>query len=296
MRVAILGLGNMGRAFATRLLERGHHVTLWNRSAGKAFDLLTQGATEVSSVTQAASRAEVILVVLSDDAAVLDVCLGIDGAMAAMSRGAILVNISTVSPETARELAVAGPADSVIDAPVLGAPTGIGSGSGHFLVGGPADTVRSLDPLWADLGAGYTYCGPAGNGAVLKVLSNMQLIVGVAAFAEAVATARGYGIDDGLLRTVFAESPVVSQTTRIRMETVLSQDHPGWFAPELARKDARLAVRLAGSVGVPVRLSPAAENLLTAVIEAGGHWPDFAAVIEALLARPAPDPNGPQAG
>lgn len=288
MRVAVLGMGHMGHAFASRALARGHHVTVWNRTAGKASDLLVEGATEVSSVTQAASRAEVILVVLSDDAAALDACLGIDGAMAAMSRGAVLVNISTVSPDTARELATAGPADAVLDAPVLGSPSSIEAGTGRFLIGGPVETVRRLDPLWADLGAGYTYCGPAGNGAVLKLISNLQLIIGVAAFAEAVATARRSGIDDDMLRTVFADSPVISPATRLRMDMVLSDDHSGWFAPDLARKDVRLAAGLAEQLGVPVRLGPAAENLLTTVVDAGGQWTDFAAVIEALAAaRPA---------
>jgi 3-hydroxyisobutyrate dehydrogenase len=274
----------MGRAFASRALDRGHHVTVWNRTAGKAGDLITRGATEVSTTTQAASRAELILVVLSDDAAVLDVCLGIDGAMAAMSRGAMLANLSTVSPDTARELATAGPAGAVLDAPVVGAPAAVESGNARFLIGGPADTVRRLDPVWADLGAGYTYCGPAGNGAVIKLMTNLQLVIGVTAYAEAIATARRNGIDDELLRTVFAESPVTSPTTRMRMDSVLSEDHPGWFGPELARKDVRLAVRLAEQQGVPVRLGPAVENLLTTVIEAGGQWPDFAAVIEALAA------------
>lgn len=274
----------MGRAFATRALERGHHVTVWNRSAGKAGDLVTEGATEVSSVTQAASRAEAILVSLADDAAVLDVCLGIDGAMAAMPTGAVLANVSTVSPETARELASAGPADAVLDAPVLGAPSSIASGGGRFLIGGPASAVRKLDRLWADLGAGYTHCGPTGSGAVLKLMTNLQLMIGVAALAEAVATARRHGIDDEMLRTVFSDSAAVSSTSRARLDTLLSDDHPGWFSPELARKDVRLAVGLAQERGVPVRLGPATDGLLTAVIDAGGQWPDFSAVVEALAA------------
>lgn len=284
MRVAVLGMGQMGRAFASRALARGHQVTVWNRTAGKAGDLIILGATQVSSVTQAASRAEVILVVLADDAAVLDVCLGIDGAMAAMSRGAVLVNISTVAPDTARELAAAGPADAVLDAPVLGSPSAVEAGGGRFLIGGPAEAVRRLDPLWADLGAGYTHCGPAGNGAVLKLMSNLQLIIGVAAFAEAAATARRNGIDDDLLRTVFADSAVISPATRTRMDMVLSQDHTGWFGPQLARKDVRLAIRLAEQQGVPVRLGPAVEDLLTSLLEGGGNWTDYAAVIEALAA------------
>jgi 3-hydroxyisobutyrate dehydrogenase-like beta-hydroxyacid dehydrogenase len=228
------------------------------------------------------ARAEVVLVVVADDAAALDVCVGMDGALASLAPGAVLANMSTVSPDTARELAEAGPADAVLDAPVLGAPAAIAAGSGRFLIGGHADTVLRLHDLWHDLGSGYVHCGPTGSGAVLKLLSNMQLMIGVAAFAEAAATARRYGIGDDLLRQVFEESPVTSPTTRQRINAVLADDHPGWFSPALARKDVRLAVELAQRGGIPVRLGPATVEMLTKVIDAGGDWADTAAVIEAL--------------
>jgi 3-hydroxyisobutyrate dehydrogenase len=284
MRVTVLGLGNMGRAFAARALERGHQVTVWNRTAGRSGDLLINGATEISSVSQAVAQADVTLVVLADDNAVLDVCIGIDGALASVAKGAVLVNISTVSPATARELAAAGPEDAVLDAPVMGAPASVAKGGGRFLIGGPVETVRRLDPLWSDLGAGYTHCGPPGSGAVLKLLSNLQLMIGVAALAEAVATARENGIDDAMLRSVFSDSFVVSEASKIRLDSLLSEDHPGWFTPALARKDVRLAVGLAQGQGIQVRLGPAVENLLTTVLEAGQDWPDFSAVIEGLKA------------
>jgi 3-hydroxyisobutyrate dehydrogenase len=272
----------MGRAFAARALRRGHRVTVWNRSAGKAGDLVVGGATEVSSVTQAVSRAEVTLVVLADDEAVLDVCLGIDGALASVAKGAVLVNVSTVAPDTARELAAAGPEDAVLDAPVLGSPAAIENGAGRFLVGGAVETVRLLEPLWADLSAGHTHCGPVGSASVLKLLSNLQLMIGVTALAEAVATARRHGVGDDLLRSVFGDSPVISPATKLRLDSVLSADHPGWFSPALARKDVRLAIALAESQDVPVRLGPAVENLLTTVVDTGHQWPDVSAVIEAL--------------
>lgn len=281
MRVTVLGMGNMGRAFASRALDRGHHVTVWNRTAGKAGALVARGATEISSVPDAVARADATLVVVADDDAVLDLCVGIDGAMASVANGSVLANISTVSPETARELAAAGPADAVLDAPVLGGPAQVAAGGGRFLIGGPIEAVHRLDALWSDLGSGYVHCGPSGSGAVMKLLSNLQLVIGVTALAEAVATARMQGIDDNLLRTVFGNSPVVSPASRQRLDSVLRPDHLGWFSPELARKDVRLAVALAEQRGIPVRLGPATENLLTTVIE-GGQWQDFAAVLEAF--------------
>ena len=279
----------MGQAFASRALDRGHQVTVWNRSPGRAGELVAAGATEAGRPAEAVAGAEVVLVSLADDAAVTDVCLGADGALAALPEDAILANVSTVAPETARRLAAAGPAGRVLDAPVMGAPAAIARGDGRFLLGGPAETVDRLEPLWDDLGAGYVRCGPAGSGATMKLVSNLLLITGVTALAEGIATARGQGVTDDLLRTVFGNSGVVSPASRMRLDSLLDDDHPGWFTPALARKDVRLAIGLAEEAGVPARIGPATEQLLTGVIDTGDRWQDFAAVIEALRPRAGGD-------
>ena len=104
----------------------------------------------------------------------------------------------------------------------------------------------------------------------------------MASLAEAIVTARQQAIPNELLRTILVNSPVLSLTSNLRLDSLLDPTHPGWFSPTLARKDLRLAIDLADRTGVGVRIGPAAEALLTTVIDAGGEWPDFAAVIEAL--------------
>jgi 3-hydroxyisobutyrate dehydrogenase-like beta-hydroxyacid dehydrogenase len=282
MRVTILGMGNMGQAFATRALETGHQTTVWNRTPGRVAALVASGAFEAKTSTAATTGADAVLVVLADDAAVLDVCLGDDGVLASLEPHAVFANISTVSPETARRLAELGPEGRVLDAPVMGSPTMIAGGSGRFLIGGPTPAIAAIEPLWSDLGSGYTHCGSVGTGATMKILANSLLITGVASLAEAIATARQQGITDEFLRTLLADSPVLSLASNLRLDSLLDPTHPGWFSPTLARKDLRLAVDLAEESGVGVRIGPAAEALLTTVIDAGGDWPDFAAVIEAL--------------
>jgi 3-hydroxyisobutyrate dehydrogenase len=116
----------------------------------------------------------------------------------------------------------------------------------------------------------------------MKILSNSLLITGVASLAETIATARKQAVPDEFLRTLLADSPVLSAASNLRLDSLLDATHPGWFSPALARKDLRLAIDLAEETGVGVRIGPAAEALLTSVIDAGGDWPDFAAVIEAL--------------
>ncbi len=284
MRVAVLGMGHMGRAFAARALERGHRVTVWNRTPGRASELLALGAVEAASAVAAVADADAdaVLVLVADDAAVLDVCLGKGGVLAALGPEAVLANVSTVSPDTVRRLAETGPEGRVLDAPVMGSPARIASGHGAFLIGGPLPVITAMDPLWNDLGAGYTHCGPVGAGATMKLVTNLLLISGVAALAEGIATARRNGLADELIREVLSDSAVVSAASQVRLPSVMDATHPGWFSPSLARKDLRLAIELAQQAGIGARIGPAAEALLTTVIEAGGEWPDFSAVIEAL--------------
>ena len=281
MRITIVGMGSMGRAFAARAIETGHRTTVWNRTPGRVDALVASGAIEVSTPTEAVAGADAVLVVVADDAAVLDVCLG-DGVLASIESEAVFANVSTVSPETARRLAELGPRGRVLDAPVMGSPEMIARGLGRFLIGGPARAIADIEPVWNDLGSGYTHCGPVGTGSTMKILANSLLITGVASLAEVIATARKQAISDDFLRTLLADSPVVSLAANLRLDSLLDATHPGWFSPALARKDLRLAIDLARETGVGVRIGPATESLLTSVIDAGGEWPDFAAVIEAL--------------
>lgn len=282
MQLAVVGMGNMGRSFAGLALERGHQVTVWNRSPGKNGEVVARGAVEARSLEQSAAGTDVVLVVLADDAALLDVCSGPNGLLASLGPSTVLANVSTVAPATIRELAQAGPDDRVLDAPVMGSPENVAGGFARFLVGGPSSTITSLEALWSDLGSGYVHCGPVGTAATMKVIANLVLITGVTALAEAIATARAQGLPDQLLSEFFAGSPVVSAATSLRLGSILDGAHPGWFSPALARKDVRLAVGLAEEAGVDVRIGPATDALLTTVVDSGQEWPDFSAVIEAL--------------
>jgi 3-hydroxyisobutyrate dehydrogenase-like beta-hydroxyacid dehydrogenase len=202
MRITILGMGNMGRAFAARAIETGHRTTIWNRTPGRVAALVATGANEANTAIAAVRGADAVFVVLADDSAVLDVCVGDDGVLASLEPDAVFANVSTVSPATARRLAELGPEGRVLDAPVMGSPEMIAGGFGRFLIGGPPAAISAIEPLWNDLGSGYTNCGPVGTGATVKILANSLLITGVASLAEAIAMAREQAIPDELLRTL----------------------------------------------------------------------------------------------
>ena len=192
-----------------------------------------------------------MLVVLADDAAVLEVCLGAEGVLASLGSAAVFANVSTVAPGTIRRLADAGPAERILDSPVMGSPEMIAAGFGSFLIGGALSAITAVEPLWTDLGSGYTHCGPSGTGVTMKIVQNMLLITGVAALAEGIATARANGLDE-VIRSVMTDSGAVSLASKVRLASLLDDAHSGWFSPALARKDIRLAVDLASQGAFPL--------------------------------------------
>lgn len=286
MKLAFCGLGNMGRAFAGRALETGHAVTVWNRSGGRADGLVKAGAEEADSPAAAAKDADVVFVIVTDDRAALQVILGEgsndDPVVAGIGRDAHVANISTVSPAAARRLAEEGPAGRVLDTPILGSPTAISDGKGRFLVGGPEPAYDAVKPALDDLAAEVVYCGPAATGATMKLASNLLLIAGVTALAEAVEIARGHGVDDEHLTAALKGGLVMSPAMQLRLSSLLDPEHPGWFGPELARKDVGLATELAEQAKLSARVAPATAALLDRVT--GQGWNDFSAVIEAVRA------------
>ena len=146
-------------------------------------------------------------------------------------------------------------------------------------MGGADADAAVITPLLADLGSATLHCGPLGAGAVMKIVSNLQLVVGVAALAEAIAVARGHGIADDVITASFQDGPVVSPASRMRLASVLDPAHPGWFGAALASKDLRLCLDLAGQAGLDLGMAPAALALLDRL---EGDWPDFSAIIESL--------------
>lgn len=285
MRLAVLGLGNMGVALAHRLLDQDHQVTVWNRSPGKAASLTAAGAREAGSPADAVTGAEIVLVILSDDAAVRSVVLGDDGVLPVLEADAVLVNMSTVSPELARELATAAGSGSVLEAPILGGPAQVGQGQGQILLGGDEATAARLDPLWRQITTRFSYCGAAGTAVTMKIVSNLLLIGGLGLLSEGVATAQATGIPDDLIRTLFSESAVVAPAGRMRLDKIIGTDHSGWFSTLLARKDLRLASDLAAGSGLRVRIAQAADEMLTSVIDSGREGEDVAAIVEAVRAQ-----------
>lgn len=284
MKVTVLGLGHMGAALASRLLETGHEVTVWNRSPGKAGELVAEGAKEAVSLQDAVADTQVVITLLSNDAAVKAVTL--EGNVVGMlPEGAVLVDMSTVSPDTSREIGAATPGDRFIDAPILGGPEAFRSGKAKLLLGGDRDLVERLHSLWDDLAAEHYYAGPNGSATTLKLLSNLMLVGGTQLLMEAVVTAQAHGFSNDILREVFGGSPAVAPGVQARLENILEGDYVGWWTLLLADKDMSLALQLGSQVDLDLPVAEASEEQIRRAIDAGYGEKDLAAITEVLRQR-----------
>ncbi|GII85200.1 dehydrogenase [Sphaerisporangium siamense] len=284
MRVAVLGIGHMGRAIALRLLGQGHQVTVWNRTPGKAADVVRAGAAEASSPLGAALGADAALMSLSDDAAVLAVMRGLIE-LEGDRDSPVIVDTSTVAPDTSRSLRDVAPRRRFVAAPVLGAPGAVEDGTASGLLGGERRLAETLEPVWASLFATHWYCGAdPGNATTVKLLSNYQMMAGIAVAAEALAAAEGAGLDPRLLREVFFPLPTIAPALRNRLGRMLDGDHDGWFTTRLGAKDVRLLAETAESLGVVLPIARLVERRYEEAAAQGHGDDDITAVIE--LVRP----------
>jgi 3-hydroxyisobutyrate dehydrogenase-like beta-hydroxyacid dehydrogenase len=283
MRVAVLGMGRMGRALAGRLLDAGHEVRVWNRTPGRAEQLVAAGAREATSVAEAVTGVQVALTMVADDEAVRTVALGSGGGtglLDALPGDAVHVDASTVAPSTSGQLAAAAGAERFVAMPVLGSPAAVSDGTAAVLLGGAQPTVGRLEPLWGELAGQHRYVGTPEQALTLKLAANLLLVAQVAALGEAITVARGAGLSTGVLREFLAGSPLVGPGVRNRLDALLERRHEGWWTTTLAAKDARLAADAAQAAG---HRAPVARFLQGALEEVAGRGlaeADLTAIIE----------------
>ncbi|MEV0970779.1 NAD(P)-dependent oxidoreductase [Microtetraspora glauca] len=278
MRVAVLGMGRMGRALAERLLERDFTVTVWNRTPGRAGEVVARGAAEAEDPAEAARDSDAVLFSLAGDEAVREVMLRLAGV-----EGPIVADMSTVSPDTSRALRETAPGGRFVAAPIIGGPQAVASGQAFTLVGGDRQLVDDLRPVWSETFAAYRYCGDdPGNAVVFKLLNNYLLMSSVAVVAEVVAIGLAAGVDDMLLRDFLFGWPTVPPAVHNRIDDILSGDHRGWFTTRLGAKDVRLAVDVARSAGIDPPIARLVERRYEEAAELGWADADIGAVVELL--------------
>jgi 3-hydroxyisobutyrate dehydrogenase-like beta-hydroxyacid dehydrogenase len=300
-RLGFVGLGVMGGRIAKRLLDAGHTVTGWNRTAAKAQWLVDDGLTLADSPRRAAADADVVFSMVTDTPALEQVALGPDGIIAGLRPGTVYVEMSTVSPATSRELAakVAQTGAAMLDAPVSGSVETLERGDLSVMVGGDRAVFERVRPILRDIGPRQTYLGGNGNAVLMKIAINLNLMVQMTAFSEGVLLAEKGGIPREAAVEAMLAGVVASPMVRYRGPFVLDGHlpDPAWFDCNMMQKDMLLALEQGRALDVPLPTTAVTNELLTACRGEGLDHNDFAVVFQ-LLARQSgllrrPSPSGP---
>ncbi|MCC5949712.1 MAG: NAD(P)-dependent oxidoreductase [Nitriliruptoraceae bacterium] len=282
--VTFLGLGTMGAGMVGNLLDVGHDVRVWNRTPGKADALVARGAVAVADARDAVADAEVVMYCLADDAAVEDLVLGDDGIAAVVPADALVIDLSTIAPETslAEHAVYAARGVRFLDAPVFGTRGEANAGGLWIVVGGHEATYRDALPVLEPLSETLHHMGGPGDGARMKLVGNLLVASQLQALGEAMSLARKAGLD---LRAVLGVLAVADFRTPIYDgvgAAMLEDDYSPDFALHLMHKDARLIGGFAADLGVPVPATTATAATIERAVEAGYGDENASALVKVL--------------
>jgi 3-hydroxyisobutyrate dehydrogenase-like beta-hydroxyacid dehydrogenase len=282
MDVAVLGMGRMGRALAGRLLAGGHRVAVWNRSRGKAGDVVSAGAREAQSIADAVEGVDVAVTMLANDNAIRAVAFG--ELRSSIGPKTIYLDCSTVSPKLSGELVETFPA-RFLAMPVVGGPAAVRAGQAVFLAGGNGGVVDHLEPVLSSLSDAVRRYDTAPLAITAKLATNLLLLSGVVALAESFAVGRSGGLSDDELRDLLGTSPVVAPGLKNRFEGVLTGSQDGWWTTVLGAKDAGLALDIAREADVELPAAKVVQRLYENAASFGLDDADIAAVTELYRRR-----------
>jgi len=278
--VGLIGLGLMGKPMGKNLLKAGFPLVVWNRSAARADELVSEGAKRCANPREVAALADMLITIVSDPPAVEEVLWGADGVLGGLRRGSVLIDSSTISPELARRAAAACGERGVdfLDAPVTGGTWGAEKGELIFMVGGKAEVLERVKPVLEAVGKKFFLLGANGAGQTVKLAMNLILALQVEALAEAVALVTAAGVPGERLVEVMQSSMARSGVLDVKAPLILKDEFPASFPLRLMHKDVRLALELAKQKGITLPAGEAAFATYSAVKDASKDDPDFAAV------------------
>jgi 3-hydroxyisobutyrate dehydrogenase-like beta-hydroxyacid dehydrogenase len=294
-KIGLIGLGLMGRPMGVNLLKAGHSLTVWNRTASRAEELVAAGATLAKTPKEVAAAADVLITMVSDPPALEEVLWGSAqkgtsgatiteeaAALPALKPGSVYIDSSTVSPDLARKIAAACAAKKVrfLDAPVTGGDWGAKKGELIFMVGGEAEALKAVEPILAVMGKRWFHLGPSGAGQTIKLAMNSILALQVEALAEALALVTAAGLKGENLIEVMQSSMARSAVLDVKAPNLLNGEYKPSFPLRLMYKDVSLALDLAGQLGVSLPATAAARETYGKVKSAAKEDLDYSAVMK----------------
>ncbi|TRW49547.1 3-hydroxyisobutyrate dehydrogenase [Aliidiomarina halalkaliphila] len=288
-RIGFIGLGNMGGPMATNLVNAGHDVHVFDLSAEALQRLEAAGASVASSAADAVQNVEYVVSMLPADKHVKSLYFGEQGIAGAIQKGTLIIDSSTISAETARELAgeLTGQGLRFIDAPVSGGVGGAKAGTLTFICGGEAADIEEARPILEGMGKNVFKAGGHGAGQVAKICNNMLLAVLMAGTSEALALGRAQGLDPEVLSNIMLQSSGRNWTLEVYnpcpgvMEGVpSSNNYQGGFLVDLMIKDLGLAQSTAGNTQSATPMGNLAAELFRQHSDQGNGSKDFSSIFQ----------------
>ncbi|MCW3011537.1 MAG: NAD(P)-dependent oxidoreductase [Solirubrobacterales bacterium] len=283
-RIGFLGLGIMGSRMAANLAAAGHPLTVWTRTEGKAqaWAAEREGADAVATPAEVAAACDVLITMLVDGDQVAGVVGGPDGLASAGGSGKLLVDMSTIGPAAAREVAAALPAGwSFLDAPVTGSSPRAEDGTLTIMAGGAAVDVARARPLFEVMGTLVLHVGGTGQGQMVKLINNATAAVNAGTVAQALLVGAATGVDLDALVQVMGAGSGASLMLDLKAAPMRAHAYDTLFKLEHMLKDVRLCLEEADRAGVPFPAAAATRDALVAARGRGHGDDDFAAILEA---------------
>ncbi len=295
MKLAFIGLGNMGGPMARNLVKAGHTLTVFDVVKANVDALVGVGATAASSAKDAAADAQWVITMLPSSPHVKSVYLGDAGVLSGATAGTTFIDSSTIDPATAREVAAAALARgfAMADAPVSGGTGGAEAGTLTFMVGAEPALFERIKPVLAHMGKNIVHCGGAGTGQVAKICNNMLLGISMVGVAEAMNLGVALGIDPKVLADIINtssgrcwSSDTYNPYPGVLPNAPASRGYTGGFGTDLMLKDLGLATDAAKQARQSVVMGATAQQLYQLLSSQGAGGLDFSAIIN-LLKKPS---------
>jgi 3-hydroxyisobutyrate dehydrogenase-like beta-hydroxyacid dehydrogenase len=283
VKLGFIGLGNMGSRIAQRLLDQGYRLCAYDMNPAHAEALAARGSTVAKSIHELASTVDVVLSCLTNDEAVRSVYTGAEGVFAGARPGTVVLEMSTISPETSRELHSLGARNGieVLDVAISGSTPAAEQGILTLLAGGNPELFLSAEPIFRSIAKQYFLLGGSGSGTAMKLVVNTLLGVGMQAIAEAVVLGEKAGLDRERLLEVLSKTAVIAPAHVGKLARAAVNDYRPQFPLRLMNKDFELILKAAAKEHVSMPATEAAFYVNSEEL-AGGDEKDFSAVLRRM--------------
>ena len=282
-KVGFIGMGIMGRPMSLNLIRGGHELYVHSRH-GAPQELVAAGATACDSGMEVAKKADTIITMLPDTPDVAAVLFGAKGVAEGLTRGKIVVDMSSISPVETKQFAqkINALGCQYLDAPVSGGEVGAKAASLTIMVGGPEDIFNKVKPLFELMGKNITLVGGNGDGQTCKVANQIIVALNIEAVGEALLFASKMGADPGKVRQALMGGFASSRILEVHGERMIKRTFNPGFRIMLHQKDLNLALTAARQAGISLPNTATAQELFTACAAHGGKDWDHSALVRAL--------------